>query len=472
MRRMGEAAPSRSWRQRVRGAVTDRRLVAYLLMPLLLACAFTLLIALNVLLRNLWGELVYAILVTGIALWALSQTTLVNGLFLRLGVRPFTIRRAILWATFVLVALPVAGDRGWPGLLILLAPLVGLSIFRGIQALGTAAGDDEYKPRAWPAAVAGMVALLLLVQAVPSPAENDEEPGALPAAAEENAEHAELAGLVRPYLLFDRREARFPLDIEDAARAGRISSCSGDECRGVRRAAALDRSANFVEIADFTGERGGGPGSAYYYHVVDKDRPNRIYVDYWWYFTRNPSPIGASVGCGPAARWVGLTCHDHPSDWEGITVVLEPCTGDPTNCIPHGQRDWSPAAVRYAQHEHVVSYAWSTLLQLWEGRERRGARARPPLTHPLVFVARDSHASYAEPCPSGCKQYANHPWGTKRDEAPHDGQLPWKWNGASCETVERQRPAARASDCLLPMPITDRGLAASWNAYPGRWGSQ
>src|ERR687897_280606 len=183
MRRMGEAAPSRSWRQRVRGAVTD---------------------------------------------------------------------------------------RGWPGLLILLAPLVGLSIFRGIQALGTAAGDDEYKPRAWPAAVAGMVALLLLVQAVPSPAENHEEPGALPAAAEENAEHAELAGLVRPYLLFDRREARFPLDIEDAARAGRISSCSGDECRGVRRAPPLDRSANFVGIAHFTGERGGAPGSAYYYHLGDK----------------------------------------------------------------------------------------------------------------------------------------------------------------------------------------------------------
>jgi hypothetical protein len=296
-----EAAPRRSWHQRFRDAMTDRRLVAYVLMPLLLACAFALLIALNVLLRNLWGELVYAILVTGVALWALSQTTLVKRLFMRLGVRPFTIRRAILWATFALVALPVAGDRGWRGLLFLLAPLVGLAVYRAIQALRYRAGDDEYKPRAWPAAVAGMVALLLLVQAVPSPAENDQEPGALPAAADENADHAELAGLVRPYLLFDRREARFPLDIEDAARAGRISSCSGDECKGVRRAAALDRSANFVEVADFTGERGGGPGSAYYYHVVDKDRPNRIYVDYWWYFTRNPSPIGAAVGCGPGA---------------------------------------------------------------------------------------------------------------------------------------------------------------------------
>ena len=135
---MAEAAPSRSWHQRVRDAVTDRRVLAYVLMPLLLACAFALLIALNVLLRDLWGELVYAILVTGVALWALSQTTLVNRLFLRLGVRPFTIRRAILWATFALVALPVAGDRGWRGVLVLLAPLVGLVIFRGIQALGTA----------------------------------------------------------------------------------------------------------------------------------------------------------------------------------------------------------------------------------------------------------------------------------------------------------------------------------------------
>jgi hypothetical protein len=467
---MGEAAPSRSWRQRVRDAVTDRRLVAYVLMPLLLACAFALLIALNVLLRNLWGELVYAILVTGVALWALSQTTLVNRLFLRLGVRPFTIRRAILWATFALVALPVAGDRGWRGLLILLAPLVGLAIFRGIQALGTAAGDDQYTPRAWPAAVAGMVGLLLLVQAVPSPAENDEEPGALPVAAEENAEHAELAGLVRPYLLFDRREARFPLDIEDAARAGRISSCSGDECRGVRRAAALDRSANFVEIADFTGERGGGPGSAYYYHVVDKDRPNRIYVDYWWYFTRNPSPIGAAVGCAPGARWVGVTCHDHPSDWEGVTVVLGPCPDASRDCVRSEEERYAPLAVRYAQHEHLVSYSWPALTELW----RRVQRREP--ARPLVFVARDSHASYPVPCSGGCKQYATYPLfnadfpfiDEKRDEGSHDGKLAWNYND-SCSQAE---DGDTATDCLEPMPITADGLAASWNAFRGRWGRQ
>ena len=99
-----EAAPT-LWR-RVRHAVTVRRLLAYVLMPLLLLCAFASLIALNLLLRDLWGELAYAILVTGVALWALSQTRPVRRLLVGLGVRPFTVRRAILWATFALVALP------------------------------------------------------------------------------------------------------------------------------------------------------------------------------------------------------------------------------------------------------------------------------------------------------------------------------------------------------------------------------
>jgi hypothetical protein len=465
-----EAASSRSSWQRVRDAITARRMLAYILMPLLLLCAFASLIALNLLLRDLWGELAYAILVTGVALWALSQTQVVTRLFERLGVRPFTIRRAILWSTFALVALPVAGDRGWRGLLVLFAPLAALLLFRAIQALRTPADDEGYKPRAWPWAVAGMVLLLLLVQTVPPPAENDAEAGALPPAAEENEAHAQLARRVRPHLLFDRRETRFPLDIEDAARAGRISSCSGDECQGVRRAASLDRAANFVEIADFTGERGGGPGSAYYYHVVDKDRPNRIYVDYWWYFTRNPSPVGAAVGCGPGARWVGITCHDHPSDWEGVTVVLGPCPAGRQDCVRSGADLFAPLAVRYAQHEHLVSYAWQTLTELWRDYpDRKPAR-------PLVFVARDSHASYPAPCSGGCKQYANYPLlnadlpvvDERRDEAPHDGRLEWNYN----VTCTQEEDADSTADCLEPIPITAEGLAASWNAFRGRWGRQ
>ena len=462
-----EAAPSRSLWQRIDHAVRSRRLFAYLLMPLLLAGAFASLIALNILLRDLWGELAYAIVVTGVALWALAQTRTVRRFLVGWRVRPFTIRRAILWSTFALVALPVAGDRGWRGIAVLFAPLAAWAIYRAIRALTSPPDAVPKQRRAWPAMVVGMAGLLLLVQTVAPPSENQEPPGALPEAAAEQPAHAQLARRVRPYLLFDRREARYPLDIADAVRAGRISSCSGDACRGVRRLSALDKSANFLEIADFTGERGGGPGSAYYYHVVDRDRPNRIYVDYWWYFTRNPSPVGAAVGCGPGARWVGITCHDHPSDWEGVTVVLGRCPAGQEDCVRSEGDLWAPLAVRYAQHEHLVSYPWSTLRELW-----RSYPDRKPV-RPLVYVARDSHASYPAACPSECKQFADYPLlgadlplvDEKRDEGPHDGRLEWNYN-VLCTHEED------TTDCLEPMPVTADGFAASWNAFRGRWGRQ
>jgi hypothetical protein len=452
--------------QRIGDAVRSRRFFAYLLMPLLLAAAFASLIALNLLLRDLWGELAYAIIVTGVALWALAQTRSVRRFLVGWRVRPFTIRRAILWSTFALVALPVAGDRGWLGVVLLLAPVAVWAVYRAVRALTSPPDARPRRRRAWPAIVVGMAALLLLVQSVAPPSENREEPGELPVAADENTEHALLARRVRPYLLFDRREARFPLDIEDAAQADRTSACSGDDCDAVRRFADLDRAKNFIEIADFTGERGGGPGSAIYYHVVDKDRPNRLYVDYWWYFTRNPSPVGAAVGCGPGARWVGITCHDHPSDWEGITVVLGPCPTGGQDCVRSGAELLAPLAARYAQHEHLVSYSWPTLTELWRGYPDR----RP--SRPLVYVARDSHASYPAPCAGNCKQYANYPLlnadlpiiDEKRDEGPHDGRLAWNYN-ASCTQEE-------SADCLEPVPITAGGLAASWNAFRGRWGRQ
>ena len=436
----------------------------YVFMVALLAGAFALLILFNYLLEHLWGELIYGVVITGVALWALAQTWPVRWLLVRWRVRGFSMSRALLWSSFVLVALPVAFDRRWGGLVILLAPLAVWTLFRAIRALTYAKSDQDTARRAWPAAVLGMGVLAILVATRPAPFENDEPAGALPVEAAEVRLNAQLARLVRPLLLFDRAEVRFPLDVADAVRSHRVSSCSHDSCTEVRRLKDLDRGANFLEIADYTGERGGGPGSTYYYHVVDKDRPNRIYVDYWWYFTRNPSPIGATVGCGPGARWVGVTCHDHPSDWEGVTVVLGRCRDDAEVCVRRGRERWTPIAVRYAQHEHVVSFAWEpTLRRLW-----RGYRNRPP-ARPLVYVARDSHASYAAPCLSRCKQFADYPLiGEKRDEAPHGGQLEWNYN----RMCSRRQDGAPAPECLQPVPITDEGLAASWNAFPGRWGRQ
>ena len=77
--------------------------------------------------------------------------------------------------------------------------------------------------------------------------------------------------------------------------------------------------------------------------------------------------------------------------------------------------------------------------------------------HPIAFVARNSHASYPDPCflKTGCRQQT-------RDlpEARHDGVVPWVHNNAGCD------------GCVKPLPLDDDGDPALWNAFPGRWGGQ
>ena len=47
-------------------------------------------------------------------------------------------------------------------------------------------------------------------------------------------------------------------------------------------------------------------------------------------------------------------------------------------------------------------------------------------------------------------------------------KLAWNYN----ETCSQAEDGDTATDCLEPMPITADGLAASWNAFRGRWGRQ
>lgn len=81
-----------------------------------------------------------------------------------------------------------------------------------------------------------------------------------------------------------------------------------------------------------------------------------IRLQYWSYFPFNDGPL----------------FFDHESDWEHVTVELDP-SGE-------------PVAVSYARHENNapgVRYAWSDV-----GREGN---------HPVVLVARGTHAAYARP---------------------------------------------------------------------------
>jgi hypothetical protein len=194
-----------------------------------------------------------------------------------------------------------------------------------------------------------------------------------------------------------------------------------------------------------------GSQSAIYVHPVTVAREGRelLYLDYWWYLPYNPVKLGGGALCGAGLVIAGITCQDHESDWEGVTVVVDRSGGKP-----------EPAAVQYAQHSHVVRYSWHLLQEKWGRLEERreDLRGGESSLRPLVFVAVGTHASYPVPCPSGCRQFPD----PGLPEEPHLGNLPWRGNDTS---------ACGKSSCLQELPTHDGGREpALWNGYDGAWG--
>lgn len=424
------------------------------------------LVALNVSLRSggLWGDLAFALVVMTAVLWWLFRMS-----------RPLLGRdkqfrafpRALSATLAVLVGLPVAVVT-WPaGTILLAAPFV---VWAAIVLRRSLRSPRGRLPALWPAALAGVALVLIFVAVRPPLSPSDTVPRAVPAARLEEAD-AELAERFRPYLFFDTAEQRYPLDIEDAIADGRIKMCRdgvrGDDCAELGTAAEIDDSFDYLDVSDGAlPRRGGDDRSAYYYHVVHEGQA--VYVDYWWFYSRNPSPVAGEVFCGPGFRTPPFTCQEHAGDWEGLTVVIEPCARESETCVEVGGNLLEPVTVRYAQHEHVSAYSWrEELEELWRNLTRPASPAVGSVwdelvlptaaehgTRPLVFVARNSHASYPVACFGNCKQRA-------RDlpEGRFDGGQPWAHNG-DCV------------GCLKPLPLTTSGDPALWNAFSGRWGAQ
>lgn len=450
-----------------RDGLPDRGVAFRLLVGLpLFVLAFGVLVALNVALRagGLWGDLVFAVAITTIVLWVLTRLARpLVGKEKRFHAFP----RALSATVFALVGAPVAYVT-WPvGTILLLVPVLAWLV---VYALHRFRERPAWIPPLWLAAYVGvgLVLLFVLVRTPLSPAER--VPRALPAAQMEDAE-AELAETFRPLLFLDSAEQRYPLDIEDVIAEGRISMCrgavSGDDCRQLESPGELDDAFDYLEVADApVPRRGGDAGSAYYYHVVREGET--VLLDYWWFYSRNPSPVAGEVFCGPGLRTPPFTCQEHSGDWEGITVVLEPCPAQSATCVDVGGRLLEPSSVRYAQHEHVVPYGWEELEELWRGLPQPTSAALGPVwetsvlpaaaagePRPLVFVARNSHASYPFACFRSCRQET-------RDlpEARFDGGQPWTHNPDECD------------GCVKPLPVTSAGEPALWNAFSGRWGAQ
>jgi hypothetical protein len=427
--------------------------VRWVLAILLFLIAVLALIFLGWLLRGagLWGDLAFAIVITTGAFWIvrrISQRWLKEGPWKALF-------RAFGTTILVLVGVPVAWVTRPLGLVLFFLPiLVWLGFLIADKIRKRPKEDKRRFPVFWQAEVVSVALLAVGLFIAPSVGSPDRVPRAVPVEDVEGGEQdLVVAETFSPLLFFDSGERRFPLDIQDAIADDRVQMCrkvvGDDNCTIVEDARLIDANLDYLKLEEAPGTPlGGGETSAIYYHV---ERPDgrRVYVDYWWFYSRNPSPVADKVFCGPGFRWPPFTCQEHAGDWEGLTVVLQPCP----DCEPVGEESLAPVEVRYGQHEHVVAYEWNDALTFWAQLEIPQATAEAGV-HPIAFVARNSHASYPGPCFGGCEQET-------RDlpEARHDGAVPWTHNEA-CD------------ECVKPLPLTEGRDPALWNAFPGRWGEQ
>jgi hypothetical protein len=293
------------------------------------------------------------------------------------------------------------------------------------------------------------------------------------------SEDLALALKYRPILLFDAKEpVDKPVDIDSLFAAKRMYLCrddtTGTHCGDpVLHSSQLVNGSTHLRIDlpkqrkpehdrtpvspdELGGEPPPGPtpdtSSAIYVHAVPVESGGRklVYLDYWWYLPDNPAGTAKGASCGAGLAIPGVTCFDHQSDWEGVTDVVDRTDPEP-----------ALVAVQYAQHNTVIRYSWDQLREIWlaPGYAKFKRGIEDAADRPLVFVARGTHASYPEPCPSSCSETES-----GVGEQPHRGNDAWPGD---------YTPACTAATCLRPLPSRHHGRqAALWDAYEGTWGQR
>jgi len=281
--------------------------------------------------------------------------------------------------------------------------------------------------------------------------------------------HADYALAVkhRPILRFDgREEAPLPLSIESLFSDGRVQQCEDRRARGsacevltaprdlINGGTHLELrvpSDSALQMKAFAAQD--ATDTAIYVHPVGVEAAGRrlLYLDYWWYLPSNPSNAGHGAFCGAGLVIPGISCFDHESDWEGITVVIDRTGDEPF-----------PTAVHYAAHESVTRYVWQELRERWDDEAKFApamAGTTNPRDRPLVYVAEGTHASYPVPCSRRCVQTAS-----GREEQPHRGDDSWQGNNEDRCTRVR---------CVRLIPTRAGGTQpALWNAFTGVWGKR
>jgi hypothetical protein len=252
----------------------------------------------------------------------------------------------------------------------------------------------------------------------------------------------------RPILLFDTDERfRTPLDVDRMLITGHVRLCpEGNgllaDCRTVNGPTDLRNGFGNLRFDTQEIQDDRLPTTIYARAVPDELHHGWTDIDYWWYLPDNPANTAQGAMCGAGLVIPEITCFDHQSDWEGVTVVVD-------------QRQ-NPVAVHYAAHNHVIEVPWTTLQAAVASKTLRPyAAGHDVANHPLVFVARGTHAAYPLPCRSStCAG------DTVFEDNRHDGK--YAWPEEACSTAE----------CVIAFPRRVHGVGdASWNAFDGHWGS-
>jgi hypothetical protein len=146
------------------------------------------------------------------------------------------------------------------------------------------------------------------------------------------------------------------------------------------------------------------PRPTVYFHLAYEPGQGRIALEYWLFYLFNDF------------------YDQHEADWEGITVVLE---------------DGTPLGAAYSQHQGRTWVAWSAL-------------AKTGL-HPVVYVARGSHAEY----PKAGRYSIQVCWTTR--------------SGRHCSPTPKVDVADGGGSALTPAAYDLQPFAGT--GYTGSWGS-
>jgi hypothetical protein len=281
---------------------------------------------------------------------------------------------------------------------------------------------------------------------------------------------AEIVEWFRPHLFFDSEEELKPVDVDWFLSQPGLQGESHEICdreRGFDNCEPLAGPADLVgqldEYIDLRGTArffGENPRRQRMYVHVRRSR-DRVFLGYWWFFPSNVSPYRPEINCLPGFTFADATCFDHEADWEGVTVELK-LGSRMVVPDPYHLPNLTPKAVIYDRHGVSVRWKWDAVDLM--------ADPKSYATHPVVYVAKGSHASYPAACAK--KQCDQRLGGDELGEGRFNGRKRWRYNRRDQCYPGPDADGRPRDPCLLPLPTTRDGrLGTLWNAFQGRWGA-